>query len=302
MVEFFQCVSFFVMSVARKRIREFDAQHPYSPAREAWRAWRAEHVAASAGEDSSDCTATYIYLDDQLGATPLQQGEPLESRTDADEQPVQISLHVERQTEGTFTVKVMLFAEFSRPQTHLEISKRTFEEAGWSVAIDKLQLGFAIDELGLHCSTHGDGITAVPEAKRQGMIQDIISQQPVPEGTLAASSSVPRDDMERLVGRCGHIAQVAPEANAFMAPMHRMLHAKIVIYTRGHRRLRVQPSRYDVANAAPAAREYQLALRWWRHALESHISVPLAPQLTFPALSESGVGFMFTDAAREDGT
>jgi hypothetical protein len=48
--------------------------------------------------------------------------------------------------------------------------------------------------------------------------------------------------------------------------------------------------------------DYQRALSWWRHALESGISTPLAPLLQFPCLDEEGVGFLFTDAAREDRT
>ena len=41
---------------------------------------------------------------------------------------------------------------------------------------------------------------------------------------------------------------------------------------------------------------------WWHAALEGQISVPLAPRLHFPSLSESGSAFLFTDAAREPGT
>ena len=36
--------------------------------------------------------------------------------------------------------------------------------------------------------------------------------------------------------------------------------------------------------------------------MESRVSVPLAPKLRFPALEEEGVAFMFTDAARGQGT
>ena len=57
-----------------------------------------------------------------------------------------------------------------------------------------------------------------------------------------------------------------------------------------------------VAAKTPAAEEYQRAIAWWRAALESQISVPLAPKLVFPQLGAEGVAFMFTDAAREHGT
>ena len=107
MVEFFQRVSFFVMSVARRRIREFDAQHPYSAAREAWRAWRAANVEAPEGEHSSDCTAGYIYLDDKLGCTPVQRDEPISGRVSAATQPIQLSLHVEQLSDCSLAVVAM---------------------------------------------------------------------------------------------------------------------------------------------------------------------------------------------------
>ena len=302
MVEFFQCVSFFVLSIARKRIREFDAQHPYSDAREAWRRWRAAHVPPTDGEPNDVCSTAYIYLDDGLGLTPVGLDEQLQGRANAAEQPVQISLHVERQIDGTFTVAMLTFAQLSRPQSHLQIAKHTFSQAGWHVVDEKVQLGLEIDELGLHCATPGDGSLTMPEAKRRGMIEDIKAQQPAPIGTLQPQGRVSREEMDKLVGRCGHLAQVAPEANAYMAPMHRMLHAKVTVMTKGRRRLRMQRTQYDVSNESPVAVDYQRSLRWWRHALEAQISVPLAPQLTFPALGEQGVGFMFTDAAREEGT
>jgi hypothetical protein len=36
MVDFFQRVTSFILAVGRFRIREYEAQHPFSPEREAW--------------------------------------------------------------------------------------------------------------------------------------------------------------------------------------------------------------------------------------------------------------------------
>ena len=66
MVEFFQRVTSFVLAVGQHRIAEYDAQHPYSHARQAWLEWRSEALGSS-----QRCDASYIYLDDALGLTVL---------------------------------------------------------------------------------------------------------------------------------------------------------------------------------------------------------------------------------------
>ena len=76
MVEFFERVTFLVLSVAQRRIAEYDRQHPYSPARQAWSEWRAQHAAAPAdplaASDPGACTASYIYLDDGFDMVPVR--------------------------------------------------------------------------------------------------------------------------------------------------------------------------------------------------------------------------------------
>ena len=295
MVEFFQRVTTFVLAVAQRRVREFDAQHPYSHARQAWLAWR-EAQKSAGGAEGQHCDASFVYIDDIFGLC-------VEGNAGSPELVVATSTHLEPpQSESTgWRVALRCFAELNRPKVHLRIMADTFVEAGWGVAVEKSQLGPQIDVLGLQCSTPGDGSMSVPEAKRQGMIEDIKAQQQPPAGCLTSDGRAAREDVEQLVGRCGHIAQVAAEAKAYLAPMHRMEHAKIVVRTkRGH--LRVQPTRLLVAAGTPAAAEYQTAIAWWRAALESRISTPLAPRLVFPELGEQGVAFMFTDAARERGT
>ena len=306
MVEFFERVTFFVLTIAQRRIAEYDRQHPYSPARQEWSAWREQHARAPADplavSDPGACTASYIYLDDGFGMVPLGQSEQLRGRSDFAERPLHVSLHIEPSPHGGAQVGVDIFVGLSRPQTHLRITSSTFARAGWEIAQEKVELDFAIDELGLHCSSQGDGCLTVPEAKRQGMLEEIRRQQPHPAGILQPKQRVRRDHAEQIVGRCGHIAQVAPEANAYMTPLYRLLNAPITYKTRGKRLVRQLPPYIDVANESHAARGYQAALSWWSHALEAGVSVPLAPRLEFPSLDEPGVAFMFTDAAREAAT
>ena len=293
MVELFQGVTSFVIAVARRRMAEYDRQHPYSPARQAWAAWREQQLGTP-----QQCAHAFIYIDDGLGLTPLGPGEPMEGRVDADVRPVLVSLH----SEGS-EVRVRLFAKLSRPQAHLSIVRSTFEEAGWGIAVDKVQLGTSITELGMQCSSDGDGALSVPEAKRLGMLEDIADQQPPPPpGRLPEHGRAPHDDVERLTGRCQHIAQAACEAKPFLAPMYRLANGTAVAWRRGGVRARITPKWIPVGGSTPAQREYQGSLRWWEHALSSGVSAPLAPRLTFPSLDDPGVAFMFSDAAREAGT
>ena len=296
MVEFFQRVTSFVLSIAQRRTREFDAQHPYDAPRQAWCNFRDELAGVSGDPSFSE-----IYIDDAIGATCLGRFEALNGRADTAERPVHASLHAEPDERGEWRVKLALFACKSRPETHLEITLRTFAEAGWDIASEKVQLGFSITELGLQCSSLGDGRLAVPEAKRRGMIEDIRKQQPPPRGDLPANQLAPFTDVERLRGQCGHIAQIATEANAHMAAMYAITRYKVLVRVKGGggRRMRVTPHMLKVAGSGAGQRAYQQSLAWWRHALEAQVSAPLSPRLVFPDLAWRGVGFMFTDAARE---
>ena len=295
MVEFFQRVSSFVLSVALRRIREFDAQHPYDEPRRAWSCFREESA-----DVSGDPSFAEIYIDDAIGATCLGRGEAISGRADSAEQPVQASLHAEPDGCRGWRVALALFAGKSRPEVHLAIAQRTFAEAGWGIASEKVQLGFSITELGLQCSSLDAGRLSVPEAKRLGMIEDIKGQQPPPTGRLPPDKLAPFADVERLRGQCGHIAQIATEANAHMAAMYAITKYKVLVRIKGGggRRVRVTPHMLKVAGSGAGQRAYQQSLAWWRHALEARLSAPLSPRLVFPDLAQRGAGFMFTDAAR----
>lgn len=195
-------------------------------------------------------------------------------------------------------VKVTSYVDHSRAQVDLAIMRATFKEAGWDIAVDKVQLGFQIQELGMLLSSEGEGMITVPEPKRQGMLVEIAEQQePTSEDRSVAS-----EDVDGITGRCLHIAMVASEANPYLQPMYAMKEVRRVIKRSDGTKMRVRPSRIAVLGEGPTQLAYQRALDWWAQALSDGISTPLAPRLTFPELGERGAAFMFTDAAREDGT
>lgn len=111
--------------------------------------------------------------------------------------------------------------------------------------------------MGLGISTRGGGSMVVQEAKRQGLIFDILSQLQA----AAAGRKVARSDIEQRVGRLSHIAQVAQEGNAYLQPLYRMMCAAYWISVRGRgradsarlERRRVRPRGIHIAGSSPGA-------------------------------------------------
>ena len=289
----FQRITTFVLRVARHRVRLYDRAHPYAAAREAWAADRVTQHGAHNGSEQA-----FVYLDDAFGLTILGKGEPLQGAPPG-ALPVTTLVEVRQDTRGGARVRLRLFACRSRPEVHLAIQDETFTEAGWDIEREKLQLGFAITVLGLGVSTEGRGHVYVPEAKRLGMLRDIEGQLEAREGEAKV---VPRAEVETLTGRCGHIAVVAAEGNAYLSPMWRISCATREVKLRSGRKVRAKPRELHVGGKSATVREYQAALRWWHAALTTGVTVPLAPRRRFPSIEEAGVAFFFTDAAREKGT
>ncbi|KAL3894252.1 MAG: hypothetical protein SGPRY_013859, partial [Prymnesium sp.] len=207
LVDLFQRVSTFVMAVARRQVQEYDRRHPYSEARRRWQARR-----RSRGHDEN-CAFQYIYLDDGFGLTCLGEGETL--RGEAPCRGRQVGLLLEVRGEG---VSATLLSGLSRPEVHLAIVRKIFQDAGWGTAEEKIQLGWQLHILGLGISGEGDGALFVPEVKRLGLLRDIAAQRPGGEH----GGVVPREAVEKLVGRLTHVAVVAPEGNAHLQPLYRV--------------------------------------------------------------------------------
>ncbi|KAL3912566.1 MAG: hypothetical protein SGPRY_008298 [Prymnesium sp.] len=266
LVDFFERVSTFVLAVAKHRIRQYDDQYPYDSYRQQWRAGR-----RAAGLDD-DCT---FADNDAFGLTCMERGVDME-------------------------------AKGSRPCVHLAIVRETFQQAGWEIAVEKVQLGWTLDILGLAVSSSGEGSMYVPETKRLGMLADIERQKEA----AAKQEKVDREDAERLVGRMSHLVQVAAEGNTFLKPLYRLGRASYRVTRCVFRggflvavtTVRVRPRMVHVGAATVAAREYRRALGWWHAALSAGIAVPLAPRRIFPQVGQPGCAYMLTDAAREDGT
>ena len=119
LVDLFQRVSTFVMAVARRRVQEYDARHPYTENRRNWQEGR-----RSRGMSTS-CAFADIYLDDGFGLTCVGEGERLRGVAPS-ERRVALSLGVRGGR-----VAASLFSGLSRPEIHLAIVRATFEEAGW---------------------------------------------------------------------------------------------------------------------------------------------------------------------------
>lgn len=64
-------------------------------------------------------------------------------------------------------------------------------------------------------STLGEGAVYVPELKRLGLLEDMRRLL----GAAEAGGSVDRKDVEKLVGRLSHVAQVVAEGNAYLQPL-----------------------------------------------------------------------------------
>ena len=291
MVDFFQRVSTFILAVAKRRVDGFDEAHPYAAARAAWQRWRADVL----GGVQSPAFAM-VYLDDGSGCCPLARDEPLHGAPPG-APAVRAYTSVEPAPHGGGVhVRLFLFVNKSRPECHLSLVETTCEEAGWGIAADKKQLGFEVDLLGVAVSTSGEGCVYAQEAKREGIRRDIAAMLGAPRGVAE------RQDIEQLTGRCSNLAQVVCEGNAYLQPMYRFQNAQWTVKHNGSGAIRVKPRRLAVIGTTPNQVNFERALRWWDAALATDVRVPLAPRLVFPGLDEAGSAYLFTDAAREDGT
>lgn len=265
MVGLFQRVTTFVLAVVARRIASYDDERPYSRERRRWMEVRERELGGV-----QRCDYQQIYLDDGMGLTVLGRGE---SATSAEGEPE------------------------SRAEAHLRIACETFIEAGWGVQRTKVQIGYTIDPLGLTVTTEGRGALACPEVKRQGMLRDIRAQlqPPVVKTTSrsarkrrqqrgGAAATVAREDVERLVGRCLHLAMVEPGAAPYLQPMYRMREARRATAAKNGRRVMVRPKRLAVAGDKPGQVAYRESLLWWEARLTEGLVVPLAPRAHFPTL------------------
>ena len=276
MVGFFQRVSSFVLRVAAFRLDVYDDYFAIGAARRAWVAWRAAQIGS--GQRSR---FEMIYLDDAAGLLPLPPGMAL--------------LACNRRES--------IYVSQSPVQATVRIVAGTFIQAGWGVSWGKVQIGEEIDILGLSVDARGAGKLYCPEDKSRGTQRDIEAQQK-PRGAGAKPTErqmVSGQQVERLVGRIGYMAQIEPAAGVHMPALYSMERVTRPARPedRGRRR---RPGKLAVWGAGEVQGRYQQALAWWKGAFQRGLEVPLAPELAFPGLHEPGVLAAFTDAASEHGT
>ena len=169
MVALFERVSHFVLSVAKKIIACYDSQHPYSPARRAWQRWRSDNIDTELPhwEIEQACSPSYIYLDDAHGATvndmvyTIKKGQQILSSS--------IQVHYDGR------IRLYILPTTNRPRAHLLLTTAAFNEAGWKVAEEKVQLGSKLDLLGYTLDAESERVW-VPDVKRRGLLRDIDAQ------------------------------------------------------------------------------------------------------------------------------
>ena len=137
-----------------------------------------------------------------------------------------------------------------------------------------MQLGLRIDPLGLSVTSEGKGALSCPEVKRQGMLEDIAKQlRPGPEIKTTSRSArrrrlergsaqptIPREDVERLTGRCLHLSAVEPGANPYMRAMYRLKSAKRKVSAKRGVAVYALPRRLAVAGDTPGQLAYRESL------------------------------------------
>ncbi|KAL3931545.1 MAG: hypothetical protein SGPRY_001079 [Prymnesium sp.] len=99
-----------------------------------------------------ECSFADIYLDDGFGMTCVGGEEDCRARPG---EAARVSVFATIETGGR--VRVRSVVGLARPEMHLAIVRATFQEASWDIAVEKVQLGWSIDLLGLAVCTSGGG-------------------------------------------------------------------------------------------------------------------------------------------------
>jgi hypothetical protein len=267
MVQFFQRVSTFLRAVVEHRVSELECSMHWGPARMIWLERR--------GEARADFSM--IYIDDFSGAVAHTAGEPLRRRTAIDGSV--IDPHA-KETPAELRVRV---------------ARDTCREAGWDSNPIKDQMGEGIDQLGFRIETAGQGKLACTLAKCHGLQAELEAMEG-PRGV-----KTPAKEVESVAGRLIHLATVAVEGRAYLEPWYAMLRAtrRSIVH---NVRVRTKLGAIQLYGSGPTQKNLQRSIKWWKEAMRSDISLPLAPRLVFPDPQETGCAVTFQDAARGTGT
>jgi hypothetical protein len=158
-----------------------------------------------------------------------------------------------------------------------------------------VQIGYSIVQLGFQLETENEGRLACTPEKREGLCAELAEM----DGDKGRNT--PAAHVESTAGKLINLATVMVEGRAYMEPWYRMLNATRQQIVDGSRR-RFKLGKLNLSGQGPVQRRFQDSSSWWRAALRSDISLPLAPRLAFPAVGESRCALAFQDAARGQGT
>ena len=275
LVGLFERITTFVMAVVARRIDQYDTRRPYSEAREAWLECKRQHVARD-----ERASAQFIYLDDGFGLTVAAEGEP----------PGEQKPTLPASYDQLLSWWVQYGHALARIDDHIRIAAATFSDAGWSIAIEKVQKGLRIELIGfeINSQTNEQRISDV----RARMLLAAIAEQA--RDDPEESHAVPRKQVVRLTGQLTHVAAVETAGRPHLAPMHTV--------AKGRMRNKALPQQLHVSGPSTGPQAYQAALRWWAAAIGGGLSAPLESREAFPQAGDVGCVVAFTDAAREQGT
>ena len=214
-----------------------------------------------------------------LGAAVCPSGEPVRRRTNEINEVIDAD------------------AEETTGEVQVRIASEVADDAGWAVKAVKIQLGMAIEPLGFLVESHGEGRIACTELKREGIGVELGEHADV-----GVDEGIPFEEVERIAGKLVNLATVIVEGRAHLEPLYRMRRATYRVKTSAGNVIKITPSRLSIGGDSQGAKNYQEAIAWWRAALASDASVPLAPRLVFPGTSDVGTVVTFQDAARGAGT
>ena len=286
----FQGVTSLGMALGRKRVREFDARHPYTAGVQRWQAGRRRLQQAGElplGEEQASPTYGQIYLDDGSGAA-LNDVVPV---------PAELA-EAPLGALATTALGGVPSAADSRAAVHLRIIAAVFEWLGFVVECSKTECGSAIVNLGFRVRVDAGRIDC-PLPKRRILRRDLGELR----AQLQAGEALEQAGVERLVGRLANLTHVLPE----LAPHLRGGYAVAAARRAGRRRAdgslgrRQRLGRVRPAPGGGCAASLTEMCEVGEQLLEANEGIALAAAEAFPALGSPGTLTTVTDASGEDG-
>ena len=181
----------------------------------------------------------------------------------------------------------------ARVMAHCCISIHGVEECGFVHALDKAQCGDGIIVLGLRCDMERDR-SDCPPAKAVV----IIAEANEASKAIRSGASVPRDLVERVVGRVCNISQICPALVEHLHSGYAVASAHSRVERGGHR---APLARVRVRADSAVGVGFLALLDGVVAALESGASVPLLFAPLFASTSDAGVLTITSDASGDDG-